>query len=244
MTRSVSGTTGCVMGLMSIACGQEVTAPRGDIMLASLEFTRAQVPVGDPLILVARPAASESLTPQRFLVRASSGTHQQRAFTPLPTQRPWDALSDADLAAVIGTYDDIVMIRFKEADAKSGVDEQGRNITSRETVERMKQWVREQGVTITREWILQPGVTGTMAGDAELVARLRGHENIDLVEPGGIPGEPETGTAPFGAGDLVAVIQTSSATMSGLRVQAGDVVTAQYRQPDGSLLTATVLIRQ
>lgn len=50
---------------------------------------------------------------------------------------PWDALSDAELAAVTGTYDNTVMIRFKEADAESGVDGQGRSITSEETVERM-----------------------------------------------------------------------------------------------------------
>lgn len=232
-----------VLLTLSAGCSQEVTAPAGEVMLSSLRFTRAEVPMGDPLVLFAQPTAGESLTRQPFLVRASSGAYQQSYFTPLPTRRPWDALSDAELAAVIADWRNVVSIRFKEAGAQSGVDEEGRSITSQETVARMKDWVREQGVTITREWITQPGVDGTMPGDAALVSRLRAHENVDLVEPSG-PGEPETGAGPLGAGDLVAVIQTSSVTTSGLRVKAGDVVTAEYRQPNGSMVTATVVIRE
>jgi hypothetical protein len=231
------------MAVLSGACGQEVTAPRGEVLLESLRFTETEVEAGKPLVLFAQVASGEVTREQPLVVRASSGMSQQGAFDPQPTERPWDALSDAELAAVIGTWDTIVMIRFKDADAESGVDQHGQNITSKETVEQMKAWVREQGVTITREWITQPGVDGIMPADAALVSRLRAHESIDLVELGGIRGVFFGRTALQSSGDIVAVILTGMDEPSKLTVRAGDVVTAEYRQPNGAVLRATASVR-
>ncbi|KPK76317.1 MAG: hypothetical protein AMS25_17640 [Gemmatimonas sp. SM23_52] len=46
-----------------------------------------------------------------------------------------------------------------------------------------------------------------------------------------------------GFAGLVAVIATSAGEEGSLRVRAGDEVSAEYRQPDGSVLRAAVSIR-
>ncbi len=245
MTKNGVSAMLALAGLALVGCDREATAPEGRIRLERLAFLESEVAAGDPLVLVARPAAGESLSSQGFLLRTSSGLRQDEVFpAPCTDGLPWACVTDEELAAVIDKYDDIVLIGFKEAGAERGVDEQGTNITSEETVLEMQQWVEQQGVTITREWLLRPGVTGTMPGDAALVSRLRSHENTDSVEPGGLPGAPLGGAAPVAAGDLLTVIETGSVRESELAVEPGDVVTAEYRQPDGSLLTASVSIRR
>lgn len=237
MQRIICTSTAIVLAALGSGCSQEVTAPAGDIMLSSLRFTRAEAQVGEPLVLVAQPAAGESLKPQPLLVTASSGA-QQRAIV-----SPWDNLSDAELTAVIADVDGEVLIGFKEADAVRGVDEQGRSVTSAETVERMKRWLTEQAITIIREWVLAPGVFAKMPADEALVSQLRDHDNIDQLEPN-IVGEFPAVTDARSSGGLAGVIRTSPGSAGNLAVRPGDRVTAEYRQPDGSSLTATVAIRR
>lgn len=241
-----TGHVGCFLAalaaLTAVGCGEQVTAPAGDILLESLDFLHTGIQPGQPLILVAHAAGLEHSDGQPFLLRTSSGANQARSLKAAPTPRPWDALSNEELAAVIEYWDNVVMIRFKEADALSGVDEQGKNVTSDETVERLKEWVREQGVTITSEWILHPGISGTMPGDPGLVSTLRAHENVDLVEPGGIVGEYTSISAGAGA-RLIDVILTDGGATGAIDVHAGETITAEYRQPDGSTLRATAVVR-
>jgi len=229
-------TVGGFVAFIFAGCGSDPTAPLGEVTLASLQFARSEVAAGQPLILIAQPAAGESLSPVPVTVRASSGAEQQTWVS------PWDSLSNSDLTAVIAEHDGEVMVRFKEAGAARGIDDRGYNITSRETFERMKQWLRDQGVTITREFefVYSASVAATMEANEELVSRIRNHENVDIFEPN-TRGWPETVGPSSSSSDLVAVVATGH---GGFSVRLGDTVTAAYRQPDGTLLTATVLIRQ
>jgi hypothetical protein len=77
-------------------------------------------------------------------------------------------------------------IGFKESGQIRGVDEQGHVLTTSQTIRRMKDYLREQGISIETEFDLIPAVaarlplTGDVAG---LVLRLRMNPNIDYVEP-------------------------------------------------------------
>jgi hypothetical protein len=261
MHRMIVFPIGCFIAIFGSACNQEVIAPVGDILLESLEFVSTEVDPGEPLILIGRTAAEEVIGPQPFVIRVSSGARLQgslRAFVSdcfrqrvrageseqAAVRGCWAALSDEEIAALIGVAsDNRVMIGFKEADAEWGVDEQGQNITSEETLDRMKEWVQKRGVVITRESVLIPSITGTMPARADLVASIRGHENIDYLEPS-LPGEP-FGGFPDGTGSrgvLIAILTRGRSVAEHL-VRSGDVVTAEYRQPDGSVLQATASVR-
>ena len=96
---------------------------------------------------------------------------------------PWNQLSDAQLHAEIQRACGRVFLGFKEADASRGVDEQGRSITSAETVARMKSYVLERGFTVEHEYQLIPTVAGRIPTRLDLVTELRSHPNIDNIEP-------------------------------------------------------------
>lgn len=238
MQRTLSAALMGIAVAMSGACNQEIAGPTGEIMLESIDFLPAEA--GKPLMLVARSSGGETVARQPVLLR-SSRSQQQGWLIPLVRHErsPYDRFSDAELAAIIEAYDRIVMVGFKEAEAEAGVDDEGRSTTSKETVERMKEWIQEQGGTITREWSLTPGVTATMRGEPELVGVIRRHPNIDYLEPGGIPGEAEGGSVR--GPDFLGVFLTSDG--SATTAPAGAVVTAEYRQPNGSVLQATVTVR-
>lgn len=237
MSIIVRSTIGGFVAIVFSGCGSEATAPAGQVMLSSLQFARSEVQAGKPLILLARPAAGgETVAPVPVVVRASSGAEQQ-VFV-----GPWRSLSDTDIAAVLADNDGRAFVGFKEADASRGVDELGQNLTSQETFDRMKQWLREQGVAITREFLL-PHVSATIEANTELVSRIRGHENVDYLEPI-LPGWRNAVDSPAVGGDWAAIVQTDSGSGRAFSVRSGDAVTAIYRQPDGTLLTATVLVRQ
>src|SRR6266567_895822 len=74
---------------------------------------------------------------------------------------PWAELSDSELRIEIERACGRVFIGFKEADAVRGVDPQGRNLTTQETVTRMKQYLIERGITV--QWAADlPHVTARM----------------------------------------------------------------------------------
>jgi hypothetical protein len=206
-------------------------------MLRSLQFTQSQAAVGQSLVLLAEPLAAGECSPQPVRLSVTSGA-QDTAWL----RSPFDSLSDAEFTALIADLDGRVLIGFKEADAAQGVDETGHSITSVETVKRMKDWVRQQGMTIFFEYTLTPTIAATMAADVELVARVRGHENVDYLEPDMV-GEYTAAPGPERSARLVTVIPTSAGGDGSLRVQPGDRVTAEYHQPDGSVLRAVVSIR-
>ncbi len=239
------------------ACEEAPTEPRsGTVILESLAFARSSVSAGEALVLTARTKDSLSDAPLPVLVSTSSGQNTTVLLNDCPRKltdeeryasvryTPYDRCSDEELAAIVGIWDNLVSIGFKEAGAEKGTDKRGYSITSEETVDRMKQWVRDQGVTITYEAITVPAVFGTVPAEAELVGLLRSHENVDYFNPSGPPGEPEVEPK---ADDIpeffLTVLLTDSDHASDFTVRAGDVVTAEYRQPDGSVLNATVSIR-
>jgi hypothetical protein len=168
--------------------------PPGEVVLESLEFTRAEIEVGESLVVLARTAEDREVGPQPFVIEASSGARQQRCLSRSQQdggRSYWAAFTNDELASLIAKWDNVVMIGFKEEDASRGVDEQGRVLVLEETVNRMTKWVQEQGVTITREFVFLPGVVGTMPAKAELVGKIREHKNIDYLEaapPGGFLG--------------------------------------------------------
>ena len=76
-------------------------------------------------------------------------------------------------------------IGFKEAGQVRGVDPQGRVLTTAETVFRMKQFLKDQGIVFEVEYDL-PAVAARLplAGNLDaLVRSLRANPNIDYVEP-------------------------------------------------------------
>ena len=76
-------------------------------------------------------------------------------------------------------------IGFKEAGQVRGVDPQGRVLTTAETVFRMKQFLKDQGIVFEVEYDL-PAVAARLPLTANLdalVLSLRTNPNIDYVEP-------------------------------------------------------------
>lgn len=169
---------------------------------------------------------------------------QQRSLIPLPSNErdPWRYLSDEELAAVISGWGNGFILGVKESGADAGVDEQGNSITSPETVQQMKIWLGQQGMTITWEGILLPVLGGIMEGESALVTMLRAHENVDYLNPDG-PGEPDGGESMSSLPRLISAFFTAPEGFSGLSVRTGDVVTAEYRQPNGAVLRASVSVR-
>lgn len=227
-----------LVALLSASCGNDVTGPRGAVVLSSFKFVAPDIEAGDALILLARASGGDVEEAQPFILRTSSGASQQRSLIPLRSNErdPWQYIPDEELAAVISGWDNRVSVGFKEVGADQGVDDNGYSITSAETIEMMKQWLRQQGVTIEWEWDLIPGVSGSMPADPALVKLIRTHENIDYLSPDG-PVELEGGDA-----NLLAAFPTAVG-VSGLSVRSGDVVIAEYRQPNGSVLRATASVR-
>lgn len=229
-------------------CSNGITGPAGDFMLEEFGFARSEIAVGEPLIVVGRAIpAPDTFEPQPFLLHLGSGETLPYSFNPpAPGRRSvWASVSDEELAAVIASRENQVWIGFKEADAARGTDEYGQNITSVETVEGMKEWIQEQGVTITFESEFIPAVMGTLQPEVERVTTIRWHENVDYFEPPS-QGYPEGDADPIvvmQAGDFVAVVLTSDDGTSGVRTQPGDQLTVVYEQPDGSRLSATATVR-
>ena len=88
-----------------------------------------------------------------------------------------------ELTSRINQAGGLVVIGFKEAKAAHGVDVRGTVLVSTETQARAKAYLRDQGVTITQEFVLLPAVQARMDASAVLVARLRANPNIDYLDP-------------------------------------------------------------
>lgn len=97
-------------------------------------------------------------------------------------EAPWHELSDAQLLTEIRLACGRVFVGVKEANAVRGVDPQGRNLTSTETVGRMKEYLAARGFQFEYEYDL-PFVAGVMPVRLALVRELRRHPNIDYLEP-------------------------------------------------------------
>lgn len=222
------------------ACSEPAGLVRGGIELTSLRFGVSEAAPGEDLVLMAETRASDTavmgLDPNALTVQANSLYRVGARLTPV------SELSDEELTvAIANAARDIVFIGFKEADALRGVDEHGQVLCSEETEASMKAWLREQGIEITREPVFLPAVLARMPAKLEIVKRVRHHPNVDYLEPN-TAGEYSAVSDDAESTTLVGIIPTSSDGPSALRVRTGDTVTATYRQPDGSTLTATTLI--
>lgn len=232
------------LACLNSACSGQITAPI-EVMLESFEFVLPEVGIGDPLLLVGR--SGEDLEgPLTFTARTSEGESRQGEFRPRTRGRsPWEALTDHELTVVIDKLSEghQVFIGFKEAGADRGTDENGQSVTSEETVERMKTWLTDQGVTIEYESQLLPTVIAVVPIDTELIARIRDHENVDYLEPAAVPSvRPEGADDQGGTRDHLAVVLTNEGTSESLPVTVGETVTAEYVQPNGSVMAATAVI--
>ena len=108
------------------------------------------------------------------------------ACTSSPTRQysgDWHRLSDTQLRVEIGRACGHVFVGFKEAGAVRGVDPQGANLTSSETVSQMTRYLVDRGVTLEWQSANLPHVSGRMAPRLDLVRELRRHRNIDYLEP-------------------------------------------------------------
>lgn len=235
---------------VAVACGSnESTAPQGTPTIERLEFAWTEVRAGDPLFLVAHLQPGERDVTERVLLQVSSGNSRTVSLDPFAgcgpvadeAHFPWAGCSDEALTTLVDASAGRVFVGFKEALAERGVDGRGTVLTSDTTTDRMKEWLRGEGVTITSEY-LQPAVAAVMEPDEDLVARVRNHPNIAYVEPI-FPGERVSGAS--GVSEplvdlvrregLVSVIPTNG---SGIRIAPGDSLIATYRQPDGSTIVA------
>jgi hypothetical protein len=246
----------CLLVAVIISCNQQITAPPGEAIFEGLEFSSAELRLDQPFALIGRASTVQPIGPHPVLVRTDSGARLEvhlkspregpSAFENVDGQAAsrayWAAFSNEELAELITEApNNRVAVGFKEAEAEWGVDTQGLNITSSGTAQRMKQWLEERGVEIIRESLLIPSVTGEMAPDAQLVGEIRGHDNIDYLQPL-FPGERQEGSTDLHVSVFVAVIVPGIEGQLPLRV--GDRITAHYRQPDGSELTAAASVRR
>jgi hypothetical protein len=106
--------------------------------------------------------------------------HDSPSAPPAPTPQ---ALAAQALADSINAAGGRAFIGFKEAGTARGVDEKGRVLVSPETVNRMRQYVASQGITVEYASTLIPSVVARLRADGALVARLLAHPNIVYVEP-------------------------------------------------------------
>ena len=103
---------------------------------------------------------------------------ESRQFT-----TPWNQLSDAELYAEVVGACGRVSVGFKEASAVRGVDPYGRNLTSAETVSSTKRYLIDRGFTFEWESTDLPHGSARMPLSRSLVSEVRGHPNIDYLEP-------------------------------------------------------------
>jgi hypothetical protein len=239
----------------SAGCERHPTEPPpGEVMLESLRFTQSTVQAGETLVLTARVKGEAPANPQPIRLSSSSGEQTTIWLNVMGSDCPkdltteevnarvsaWESCTDAELTAAIAEAEGHVVIGFKEADAERGVDEKGQVLVSDETVKRMKSYIRERGIVIEHEYD-SPGISAHMPAEVALVSALRGHDNIDYLEPV-FPGTrlDTKNERPH----LLASISTAGTRDGTPKFHAGDTVTAAYRQPDGSVLTATAFVQE
>jgi hypothetical protein len=198
-----------------------------------MQFAQSEVAVGEPLVLTATPEDPTSTGPLVVRIASSSGA------TVSDTLNVWARMSDQEILAVLVQANGRAFVGFKEAGAERGVSPQGESLTSAATVRRMKEYLMSQGVVITSAYDL-PAVAAQVPVTLALVSAIRRHLNVDYFEPI-LPGKRLGTDAPQAA--ILAAVTATTTDDSDLRVRSGDVVTATYRQPDGTVLKATATIR-
>lgn len=258
MRKALTVTGLAAVGLL-IACQQQPLTPEpGEIMLESLQFTQSTARVGETLVLSARAEQGETASPQPVHLTTSSGERTAVLLNGQGSDCPknltaedfnspvrisaWDSCSDVELTALIHDAQERAFIGFKEANADRGVDEKGRVLVSDETIEQMKAYVQTLGVTIRSNHDDAPYISATVPAKLSLISHIRNHPNIDYLEPI-IPGERLAADSPVQSNLVLTAISPEIVAEAGISVESGTALTAEYRQPDGSILTTTVTLR-
>ena len=232
----------CLSLLLATAgagCEGEPTEPRGEVMLESLEFIKTEARPGETLVLRARLADTAPDAPLTVSLSTTSGARDTARILS-KWDSPWRKMSDEQITAALAVAPfGQAFIGFKEAGAVEGVGDKAVSLTSPETVARMTQWVTEQGIKVVQETKDLPIVVVEMPAELPLVRTVRHHPNVDYLEPATWGELTSSSEAPI----ALAVTPTTTGTGEGLVVHSGDIVTATYRQPDGSRLTAQIKIQ-
>ena len=129
-------------------------------------------------LLAALPACNAVVGTNAVAGTFGASCTRTRAF-----DKPWQELSDAELRIEIERACGRVFIGFKEEGTLRGVDPQGRSVTGAETVARMKAYLAEREITIEWSAIDLPAVSARMPAQLTLVSEVRGHPNVDYLEP-------------------------------------------------------------
>lgn len=235
--------------LSALGCDPPTAPYSGE--LESLAFAQSQVAVGAPVVLTGAAIGSATSAVRVGLqLTTSSGASLQAALA------PWKEMTDAEILAVLGQAGGRATLGFKEVGQSRGVDASGRVLVSPATVERMKAYIRSQGLTITYEYDM-PAVAAQVPLDLAVVTRLRSHPNVDYLEPiipgtylsvfaDGSPTAASAGTITEQSNQstvLATVVPTTGGAGAGLRVRSGDVITATYRRADGEILSAVATVQ-
>jgi len=232
--------------------------PVGATVLTDLAFGTTEIDAGDSTIVYGVAAGQEAV-PET--VRLSTTQGAELTLELVPTLVPdssdpetwvqcgdgekdgrsyWSACTNAQIAAYLAKITDVTnaIIGFKEADQERGVDH-GEVLVSDATVQLMKAWIEQVGISIEYEYVLSPSVAVHVPIDLELIGVVRGDPRIDYFEPNSV-GCWARGPCPPAPNLLVGVVDLSNLNPS---PGPGTSLIAEYRQPEGSVLKAEIVVR-
>ena len=232
--------------------------PVGATVLTDLAFGTPEIDAGDSTIVYGVAAGREAV---RETVRLSTTEGAELMLELVPTLVPdstdpeswihcgdgekvrrsyWSRCTNAQIAAYlarIGNWTN-ALIAFKEADQERGVD-RGVVLVSDSTVQFMKEWIEQVGISIEYEYVLSPTVAVHVPIDLELIGVVRGDPRIDYFEPN-VSGCPWFGPCLPSPNLLVGVVDLSNLNPS---PGPGTSLIAEYRQPRDSVLKAEIVVR-
>jgi len=238
---SIFLTTIFLLPLFLNGCSSATSPDVGQPELMSMEFTRSQYSADQALILRATPNPDVDPgffreNPPVIQLVSNSGDETSAQFS------PWTDLSDEEMVEAIKDGPGDVVARVKEADQESARNSEGELIRSEKAVSKFTNWVENhEKLSVLRVSTLQPDVDVdfTEKPDVELVKQIREHENVEFIEPNQFGEFLADSDEPAPASeDLASVIIPSDS----FTWQAGDTITAEFQQSDGSVLEASVTI--
>lgn len=216
--------------------------------LTSLKFVSSSASLHDQALLVGTGEGGVATggTKIRIGVRG-------QPYSDMELKR-WTHMSDEELTQAIASkgVDGRVGIGFKAAGREEGVDDEGEVLVSDEVVSRMTTWLIELGAEIVWQSSDLPHLFADIEPNVRLVGKIRDHENVEYIEPA-IPGDrasrntTTTHQVGYQTGGANGDRTTLAATIEPQRItglQPGDSLRAVYTQPDGQVLSTTLVIEE
>ncbi len=232
--------------------------PVGTTVLTALAFGATVIDAGESTILYGVAAGQEAV-PETVRLSTTQGavltlelvtTLVQDSTDPgswvqcgdgeKDGRSPWSACTDAQIAAYLARIHEVTnaIIGFKEAGQERGVDH-GEVLVSDATVQLMRAWIEQIGISIHHEYLLSPSVAVHVPIDLELIGTVRDEPRIDYFEPNSV-GCFARGPCPPAPNLLVGVVDLSNLNPP---PSPGTSLIAEYRQPEGSVLKAEIVVR-